>query len=145
MDATKPTYADAMSPVAKYRPIVLVADDDDLVRLFLRAALESKGWRVMEARSGEEAAQLASSERIGAVLIDGHMPGWSLDESLDALRALAATRDFGVIVVSGAPVELGQNAAFVREVLRKPVQFDRLEAAVQSAVASRDGTPAART
>ena len=68
---------------------VLVADDQDLVRVGLRTLIESEeGMRVAgEAADGLSAVALAASERPDVVLMDVRMPGI---DGLEATRRIAA-------------------------------------------------------
>lgn len=61
---------------ADVRPLVLVADDEEAVRDFLRGALERQGYAVLCARDGKEALALwhEHRRRIALVLIDLIMP-----------------------------------------------------------------------
>ena len=68
--------------------VVLVVEDDPLIRELLREVLASLGYQVIEAGSGTEALQKAASqkERIDLLLTDVVMPGMNGRELADALR-----------------------------------------------------------
>jgi diguanylate cyclase (GGDEF)-like protein len=53
---------------------ILIVDDDADVRLFVRAVLESDGYKVIEAASGQEAIQRLRIRRPALVLLDVMMP-----------------------------------------------------------------------
>ena len=55
-------------------PLVLVVDDEAQVRRFLRAALVSRGYRLVEAESVREAEQLATSHNPDVYLLDLTLP-----------------------------------------------------------------------
>ena len=64
------------------RPIIVIAEDEILVRLTLVCELE-QDYEVIEARDGSEAIQSITTyrERIHAILTDIHMPdvdGWAV-------------------------------------------------------------------
>jgi two-component system, cell cycle sensor histidine kinase and response regulator CckA len=65
---------DAESPG---RATLLVVDDEDMVRRLAARMLVSLGYRVLEARSGQEAVRLLrrGAHRIDGVLTDVAMPG----------------------------------------------------------------------
>ena len=63
-----------MSAAAKAK-IVLVVDDDDLVRKVVRAVLEADDYEVIEAPSGEIALQMLEDEKPQLVILDVMMPG----------------------------------------------------------------------
>lgn len=121
-----------MPTTAEHYPTVLVADDDELARFALRVALEFDGCTVWEAATGSEAACVALERTVDAIVLDANMPGWSLEQTLEALQASSITARVAVIVVSGAPVELGQHAGFVLTVLRKPVRLESLRTVIRA-------------
>jgi DNA-binding response OmpR family regulator len=54
---------------------VLIAEDDDMVRGFLRRALEREGYTIAEAADGIQAVDLARRHRPQCVFLDLGMPG----------------------------------------------------------------------
>ena len=78
-----------MQPSASQRPIVLVVEDEFLVRIGTRAALEMAGFDVLEASDTDEAiALLAARNDIHIIFTDVHMPG-----SMDGLKLAHFVRD----------------------------------------------------
>ena len=67
-------------------PTVMVADDLDDARFVLRTFLEGNGYRVVEARDGGEAVDLAARKCPDLILMDLNMP------ALDGLAAIARLR-----------------------------------------------------
>lgn len=63
-----------MSPGGKPR-LVLVVDDDEMIRRLVRAVLEADEFEVAEARDGESALRLASEREPAVVVLDIMMPG----------------------------------------------------------------------
>lgn len=55
--------------------LVLVVDDDDMIRRLVRAVLEADEFEVAEARDGQRALELASEARPSVVVLDVMMPG----------------------------------------------------------------------
>jgi DNA-binding response OmpR family regulator len=55
--------------------LVLVVDDDEMIRRLVRAVLEADEFEVAEARDGEAALQLASQTEPSVVVLDVMMPG----------------------------------------------------------------------
>jgi DNA-binding response OmpR family regulator len=60
-------------------PIVLVADDEEMILDIVGLVLRRAGYRVIEAKSGDEAVELAarSEEPILLALLDMEIPGLS--------------------------------------------------------------------
>jgi DNA-binding response OmpR family regulator len=60
----------------KQKPrLVLVVDDDEMIRRLVRAVLEADEFEVAEARDGETALRLASETKPSVVVLDIMMPG----------------------------------------------------------------------
>lgn len=56
-------------------PLVIIADDDPAMRLMLCGAMESEGYRILEAGNGLEAVGLSEQHRPSLILMDAIMPG----------------------------------------------------------------------
>lgn len=65
---------------------ILIADDNEDLRVMLRQLLESNGYRVLEAAGGREAAEQTVRERPALVIMDLGMP------DMDGLSAVAEIR-----------------------------------------------------
>jgi two-component system cell cycle sensor histidine kinase/response regulator CckA len=80
---------------------VLLVEDEDPVRLFSARALRNKGYRVIEAKSGEAALELltAGKERIDLVITDVVMP--RMDGPALVRRVRETHPDMKVIFISG--------------------------------------------
>jgi DNA-binding NtrC family response regulator len=59
---------------AALAPILLI-EDEPAVSAFVRAALERKGYRVVQATTGAEGLQQLAKETYGGVISDIRMPG----------------------------------------------------------------------
>jgi excisionase family DNA binding protein len=70
------TFLDRSGPGGRTTgPLVLVVDDDDRLREFMRVSLELEGYTVREASSGEEALEALEDQAPDLVLLDVVMPG----------------------------------------------------------------------
>lgn len=118
---------------------ILLADDDDEVRLGLRDVLVAMGLEVVMAGTGEEAVEIGSSLDLHAALLDFHMPGYT---GLECLPLLLEGRDtLPCIVMSGnltRAIEREVLSAGAFSVLRKPVQLRILRSEVQRALGPWD-------
>ena len=71
-----------MQPSPCKRPVVLIVEDEYLVRTGTRAAVETAGFDVLEAGDADEAIAILSARNdIRLVFTDIHMPG-----SMDGLK-----------------------------------------------------------
>jgi two-component system alkaline phosphatase synthesis response regulator PhoP len=57
------------------RPVVLVVDDESLIRWSLHERLTEAGYAVLEAETGPDALDLVSREIVSLVLLDLSLPG----------------------------------------------------------------------
>lgn len=78
---------------------VLVCDDEDVLRALIRATLGTR-WELIEARDGEEALELARSERPDLVILDVMMPGRTGLQVLADIRADPSLADTQVIMLT---------------------------------------------
>ena len=67
-------------------PLVLVIEDEQPIRRFLRASLTAEGYRVAEAESGEDGLRLAVQQPPDLVILDLGLPGIDGQEVLRRLR-----------------------------------------------------------
>ena len=81
---------------------ILIADDDELVRLIARAVVERAGMIPFEASDGAEALAKVTVERFDLVLLDLDLPVISGLDVLRKLRAEELTRDMPVLIVTGS-------------------------------------------
>jgi len=80
-------------------PLVLVADDNDDIRAYLRGHLE-KHYRVVEARDGNEAIRLLDDELPALVLSDVMMPGKDGHEVCRIIKGDERTNHIPVVLVT---------------------------------------------
>ena len=112
---------------------ILVVDDYDEVRMVTRRALESFGYRVVEAASGAEAVRVAQADPPDLILMDLSMPAMDGFATIHQLRRLLGLRDVPIIAVSAhnaREVREDALAAGCRDFLTKPVHIEKLRAAV---------------
>jgi CheY-like chemotaxis protein len=114
------------------RPTVLVADDDDGVRDLLREALSRAGYRVEEARDGEEAVEKALAHDTSCVLMDLNMPRMNGRQAVENLRR--ASQHCFIICITGEcsqrEIDEALRAGAV-SCLRKPFDPEALVAEVE--------------
>jgi two-component system phosphate regulon response regulator PhoB len=90
---------------------VLVVDDDAGFRAYVRAALESERFRVVEGESGADAVAVALRERPDAILLDWRMPGQSGIVACRSLRAESALEGVRIAVITGLDDERDRTLA----------------------------------
>ena len=81
--------------------IILVIDDEPVVRMLARRALESFGYITLGAKDGADGVRVLAEQTapVAAVLLDMSMPGMTAEETLNAIHAAdASTR---VVIMTG--------------------------------------------
>jgi signal transduction histidine kinase/DNA-binding response OmpR family regulator len=111
-------------------PLVLVAATDAGTRREVRRAAEELGFAVQEAADGVEAVEAAVRLRPAAVVLDRILPRLRADEVAERLAAQRATAGVPMIVLADA-AELGPASALFRECLARPLEPERLLAALE--------------
>ena len=121
-------------------PLVLCADDDEDILALVAFRLERSGYRVLQARDGEEALELAVRERPDIAVLDVMMPKLDGFELTRRLRADEATRRIAIILLTAktqdGDVEHGFDVG-ADDYVRKPFSMGELRARVQAVLARR--------
>jgi len=92
-------------------PRVLICDDEPVLRALIRAALRHGEYDLLEAADGDEAVELALSERPHLVLLDMMMPGRTGLQVLQHLRADPHLAEVPVIMLTARAQEDDRKAA----------------------------------
>jgi DNA-binding response OmpR family regulator len=82
---------------------ILLVDDEDAVQKLLSYPLERDGFRVLQARNGEEALQLFDHERVDLVVLDLMLPKV---DGLEVCKRLRAGSDVPIIMLTARGDEL---------------------------------------
>jgi response regulator NasT len=124
---------------------VLVAEDETIIRLDIRAQLEEAGYVVCaEARDGAEAVELARTLRPDIAVLDVKMP--TLD-GIEAARRILAERSMPIVMLTAYnDEELVRRAAKtgVFAYLVKPFRANELLPTIETAVARHQELSALR-
>ncbi len=124
---------------------ILVVDDEDTLRYFLRLHLEEKGYHVSEAADGATAMRLIAHNTFEVALVDLKLADMN---GLEIMRHLRKTSpDTSVIIltayatVNSAIEALRQGA---HDYLTKPYETSELLASVADGIARRAASPPPR-
>lgn len=82
------------------KPTILVIEDEAALVTLLRYNLERDGYRVVEARDGEEALIVAAEETPDLILLDWALPNLSGIEVCRRLRMKAESRNTPIIMLT---------------------------------------------
>ena len=119
---------------------ILVADDEEVVRMFLAAALRHRGYKTISAKSGADGLRRFSDHQseIDLVISDILMPDVSGYQMVKAIRAIR--QDVPVLFVTGTMQDL---PTWVKEscgVLRKPFSLVNFQTAVDESLSAHLAT-----
>jgi DNA-binding response OmpR family regulator len=122
---------------------LLVVDDEANIRQMMRLTLDTAGYEVDEAATGDEAlAKFGDGRAYSAVLLDQKMPGM---DGLETLRRLKQRmpETCVIMVTAFASIDLAVDAMRLgaTDFLRKPMTPEALRASVSAALASRPRLP----
>jgi CheY-like chemotaxis protein len=118
------------APQPQRGALIMVAEDDDDNRLMMKTLLEMKGYRVAEAKDGQEAVAVAKGVRPDLILVDLQLPLLNGFAVTRFVRLEESLRDVPIVVVSGHDPAKHRKlaiAAGCNEYLHKPIDFVRLE------------------
>jgi signal transduction histidine kinase/CheY-like chemotaxis protein len=119
-------------PVKRAGPRVLVVDDHIDTCTGMKMMLERRGYRVTVAHTADQAMEKARHAEFELVISDIGLPDRS---GYELMQELSTTRGLRGIALSGFGMENDVSrarAAGFSEHLTKPINFDRLEEAIQS-------------
>jgi putative two-component system response regulator len=106
---------------------IMIVDDEDAVRAFLRRVLASKGYHCLEAHSGEEAIDKLKNNRVELVLLDIKMPGKS---GLDILSDITGEYPDTAVVMASSITEVQTAINCIKhgayDYLTKPFEIEEV-------------------
>jgi two-component system, cell cycle response regulator DivK len=92
--------------------LILIVEDDPKNLKLVRDTLQVKGYRTVDAGTGEEGVQLARDHRPALILMDIQLPGISGVEAFRQVRADPATRAIPVVAVTASERQKVMGAGF---------------------------------
>ena len=90
-----------MNSLSRRAPLALIADDDLIIRMFAREALEQAGWTVVEAQHGREACAAFQQCAPDVVLLDVMMPEMDGFATCAALRRQPEGEHTPILIMTG--------------------------------------------
>jgi PAS domain S-box-containing protein len=109
--------------------MVLVVEDNPITRKMVRVALESDGYRVLEAGDGRSALAAAAERVPDLIVLDYVLPDTDGMRLLEELRLQAGREDLPALLVTGMVSRLGElraRAGELTQFLPKPIEPSRL-------------------
>jgi CheY-like chemotaxis protein len=118
-----------LAPTHEHQRVLLVEDTEDL-RVMIGMLLRRKNVEVLEARNGQEAIEVARSEKPDLILMDLSMPVLDGFQATKIIKSEESTRTIPVIALSAHCYEPTQHVRALQagciECLGKPVEWEKL-------------------
>jgi signal transduction histidine kinase len=114
---------------------ILIIDDDEFLRILVRAFLERMGLNVVEAADGAQGLAALKAAPPALVLLDITMPGMNGFEVCRAIRALPEAADTPVIVMTSLEGTARKVEAFqcgAVDYVSKPLHLEDVEVRVKT-------------
>ena len=118
---------------------ILIVDDEKLILVTSRLVLESGGYKVLTAETGDDCLGIAERERPDVILLDIMMPGCDGWETLSRIRANPKIADTPVIIFTAREHSRGRHLARemgATDYFQKPFDPEDLIEAIRSATNS---------
>ena len=90
-------------------PVILHVEDERAIRLLYKEVFEERGYKIVQACTGEEALQMLKSTSPDLIILDLKMPGMGGTGFLQEFRLLE--RDIPVVISSAYPYAPESHAA----------------------------------
>jgi CheY-like chemotaxis protein len=104
------------------RPVVLVVEDEPLVRIAAAEGLRDQGFEVLEARDADEAVVILDGIQVDAVFSDITMPGKR--DGIGLAKWLRQHRPSTRIVLTSGALHLPAGLAELGPLVDKPYRLD---------------------
>jgi len=121
--------------MAAEKKLILIVDDNEKNRKYLRVVLQKTGYGVLEAEDGEEGVRLARENLPAVILMDVRMPRMDGIEATRILKSDSATSKIPVVITTSSAMK-GNREKIVSETgcddyITKPVEINTLLSAVK--------------
>ncbi len=114
--------------------IILVVEDDPLIRTLLTDVLTDEGYTVVAAETGEQALSAITTVWPHLITLDLDLPGISGELILDQLRRRDETRELPVVVVTATEPIPASVRRLAQAIVPKPFDVDKLLTVIRKLV-----------
>ncbi len=117
-------------------PTILLVDDYDAIRLLMKNYLQKHGYRVLEARDGDEAIRIAGEEcrTLRLIVMDLNLPGTDGLTATRSIRKMSELCDVPIIACTArSSAEEREEAmkAGCTDLIAKPLGKDTIEIIIE--------------
>jgi CheY-like chemotaxis protein len=111
---------------------ILLVEDYDGIRLLMKSYLEGKGYRVLEAKDGDEAVRIANEEckNLRLIVMDLNLPTTDGLIATRLIREIASLCDVPIVACTARSSEGERESAIeagCTDIVAKPVGKDNME------------------
>src|SRR6185369_14946203 len=125
-------------PPKNTNELILVVDDDQVIRWTLREALQSWGFATVEADSATNAVKQFQTELPAAALLDIDLPDGS---GLDVLREIKREHPEAIAIMITGNVQVDNTISALRggayDFIGKPINLEELRVTIRNALETR--------
>jgi CheY-like chemotaxis protein len=111
----------------KPKPLIMIADHDEMERSLLRAILRLKGFRVIEAGDGGEILGLTREHRPDLLVVDLNLPRMSGAEAIREIRSQPSLRNLPIVAVSDDSSRQSVRSKRSTVHTSRPIEYDELD------------------
>lgn len=107
-------------------PLILVVDDDRATRMLLKLAMEEEGYRVIEAKDGEQCLAAFTRSRPDMVLLDAIMPEMDGFTCCRQLREVPGSEHIPILIITALDDRESIDQAFAAgatDYITKPIYW----------------------
>lgn len=122
-------------------PLLLVVDDDIVIRTMLMKALQKQGFDIIEAPNGAEGIELFRQHRPDLVLLDVLMPMMNGFDACQQMRVIDPECTVPIIMLTGLDDVTSVDKSFdagATDFISKPINWSLFTQRVRYALKSRD-------
>ncbi|WP_228038429.1 PAS domain-containing protein [Nodosilinea sp. LEGE 06152] len=120
------------------RPLILLAEDNDMNVATISSFLTASGYRLIYAKSGQEAVELTQTQAPDLILMDIQMPGMDGLQAMQLIRSDARFATLPIIALTALAMPGDRERcleAGANQYLPKPVKMKELKALIQQLLA----------
>ncbi|MBF0193910.1 MAG: diguanylate cyclase [Magnetococcales bacterium] len=108
------------------RPLVLVADDDELILDLIESFLDQNGYESILANNGHEAVEAFQTHHPDLALLDANMPEMDGFHACEMIRTFPGSRQVPIVMVTSLSDEKSVDRAFTagaEDFITKPIHW----------------------
>ena len=82
------------------KAVILIIEDDPEIQELLSHSMSREGWKLLQARTGEEGLKILKSKKVSCILLDIMLPGMDGFKTLKKIKEIEQCRNVPVIMTT---------------------------------------------